>query len=209
MREVFPDRAAWLAGRTEGIGASEIASVIGCGFKSGIQLWKEKTGMIKPKDISDDERVRFGNEAEDALRTMFRLIHPEYELSFTPYMVLRAAGSYSFLSCTPDGELVERETGKRGLYESKTATCMSKADWQKWWEKVPDAYLYQVCQGMFCGDYDFAIIWALIMDKEHDASLRMYRFEREDCFWQIEEIKQKGKAFWESVKSGTIPPIKL
>lgn len=114
-RTSYPDRDTWLEARY-GIGASDLASAIGMsGFKTPLQLWKEKCGLTQPKDLSGNERVDFGNRAEEPLREMFRLMHPEFELSFTPYTILRREGTYDFLFCTPDGELVECATGRKGI----------------------------------------------------------------------------------------------
>lgn len=205
----YPDRESWLAQRGDGIGASEIGSVLGVGFKSPLELWREKIDPSLRKDLSDNERVQFGNEAEPPLRDMFRLMHPEYELSFTPHMVMRQEGEYDFLFYTPDGLLVEKTTGRRGLYESKTATCLKRTDWDQWNNKVPEKYFNQICQGMFCGDLDFAVVWALILNKDGDGELRAYQFERADCEWMIERIKSEGQAFWRCVKENRMPPMKI
>lgn len=202
-------REEWLETRKaiHGIGASEIGSVLGCGFKTMQELWEIKVGMVEPKDLSDNPRVQFGNDAEDALRSIFRVMHPEYVLEFTPFTILRQPGEYNFLFDTPDGWLTEINTGKRGLYESKTSWCYSKADWDKWNCKVPDGYFAQICQGMYCGEFEFAVVFAMLMDREGDATLRAYRFDRPDCEWKIEEIKSKGKRFQSFVESGIRPPL--
>lgn len=204
----YADRNEWLAAR-HGIGASEIGSVFGYGFKSRRELWREKTGRSMPKDLSENDRVRFGNEAEDALRGLFRVMHPEYELSFQPFTIYRPTGEYDFLFYTPDGELAERETGRRGLYESKTALCLSRRDWDKWDQKIPDGYLCQISQGMFCGNFDFAVLFALLRDHDGDASLRAYHVERDGVSWMIDAILLEGKRFWQDVQTGTIPPAIL
>lgn len=204
----YPDRDSWLLGRN-GIGASEIGSVMGAGFKTSLDLWRQKTGLEEAPDLSENARVQFGNLAEPPLRDMFRLMHPEYELEFTPFMVMRQEGEYSFLFDTPDGLLTEKSTGRRGLYESKTSTCISRADWDKWNCRVPDGYLYQVSQGMFCGDLEFAVIWALLLDKDGDGTLRAYHFERSECEGIIHNIKREGSAFWRCVKERRMPPQKI
>ena len=206
--QIYPGREEWLAAR-HGIGASEIGCVFGCGFQTRTELWKLKSGQSRTKDLSGSERVEFGNKAEDALRRLFRVMHPEYDLSFQPFTIYRPRGEYSFLFCTPDGELTERETGKRGLYESKTALCLGRKDWEKWEKKLPDRYLYQVSQGMYCGNFEFAVLFALLRDAEGDGSIRAYRIEREWAEPVIENIQAEGKAFWEDVKSGRVPPVKI
>lgn len=209
VRKIYSNRTDWLQGRKNGIGASEISAVLGCGFKTAIQLWKEKIGASEPDDLSNNSRVTFGNQAEHPMRDMFRLLHPEYELTFEPYLILRPEGKYNFLTCTPDGELVERKTGRKGLYESKTSTCLTKSDWEKWNCKIPDAYFCQICQGMYCGDFDFAVVWALLLNYEMDASLRFYFFERAECEWKIQEILTKGEIFWQRCVKKTLPPVSL
>ena len=204
----FKDREDWLQHRI-GIGASEIGSVLGVGYKTPIQLWREKLGFDTPPDLSSNQRVQFGNDAEEPLRAMFRLMHPEYELSFTPYTILRQTDECTFLFDTPDGWLVEKETGRRGLYESKTATLISSADYNRWKYQVPQSYFAQICQGMFCGDFDFAVVWALLLNRDGDAELRAYNFERSECEWKIDEIKEKGAAFWNCVQTATMPPMPL
>lgn len=205
-RTTYQNREEWLVGRSHGLGASDIGAVLGVSkFKTPIQLWQEKTGKVKASDISDNQRVQFGNDAEEPLRGMFRLMHPEYELTFEPFTILRPVGRYSFLSCTPDGELVERETGRKGIYESKTATCLSRADWEKWNYQIPQTYFAQIIEQMFCGEFSFAVVWALLLNAEGDGSLRAYRFERRDCEASIQDMLQKAEAFWGHVEAGTMP----
>lgn len=209
IRASFPDRETWLANR-DGIGASDLASAIGMsGFKTPLQLWKEKSGFVTPKDLSGNERVDFGNRAEAPLREMFRLMHPEYELTFEPFTILRRAGEYDFLFCTPDGELVEAETGKKGIYESKTATCLSRADWDKWNCQIPKYYYTQICQQMYCGGFDFAVVWALLLNSDGDGTLRMYRFERAECEPDIQWMLPRAAQFWKHVREGTMPGLSL
>ena len=210
QRDIYPDRETWLKVRQNAIGASDIASVLGIGFQSTIDLWMEKRGMKEHADLSENERVAFGNAAEEPLRAMFRVMHPEYELTFTPYMIVRQAeGDYTFLTDTPDGELTEIETGRRGLYESKTATCLKKADWDEWRDKVPQKYYCQICQGMYCGDYEYAVIWALLRNAEGDGELRAYYFDRADCEEDIEALCEAGAKFWNAVQTGDLPPMPL
>lgn len=205
-RTTYQSREEWMEGRSHGLGASDIGALLGVSkFKTPIQLWREKTGGVKAPDISDSQRVQFGNDAEEPLRGMFRLMHPEYELTFEPFTILRPVGRYSFLSCTPDGELVERKTGRKGIYESKTATCLSRADWEKWNFQIPPTYYAQVIEQMFCGEFDFAVVWALLLNAEGDGSLRAYRFERRDCEASIQDMLPKAEAFWGHVEAGTMP----
>ena len=52
------EREAWLAGRRNGIGASDAPAALGISpFKSRGDLWAEKTGLVEPPDLSDNEAV--------------------------------------------------------------------------------------------------------------------------------------------------------
>ena len=198
----------WTASRN-GIGASEAGAVCNMGFKSSIELWKEKVGEKKPDDISGNERVQFGNDVEGPLRSLFRIMNPEYSLSFTKYTVLRRDDEYSFMFYTPDGWLTEKATGKKGLYESKSSTCLSKKEWDKWAGKVPDGYYLQLLHGMFVGDFDFAVLFAILLNSEKDAEIRAYRIERADCQKDMEYLLEKEAEFWKAVESKTLPKLSI
>lgn len=208
-RTQYANRKEWLQARKNGLGASDVSAALGIStFKSQIELWKEKTGKILQPEESNN-RISFGNAAEDPLRSMFRLIHPEYSLTFAPFTILRPEGEFEFLSCTPDGELVENSTGRKGLYESKTSFCLGKRDWEKWNGKIPDLYYCQICAAVFVGDFEFAVCWALLMNTENDAELRMYKFERESMKEDIAFVVGGAKEFWGYVQKNEMPPIKL
>lgn len=42
----FRSRADWLAGRRNGLGGSDIPTLLGCGFGTPLELWGQKTGKI-------------------------------------------------------------------------------------------------------------------------------------------------------------------
>lgn len=58
------DRKGW-------IGGSDIASIMGIGWKTPLQVWAEKTGKIEPEDISEKENVWIGTRAEDFIAKLF------------------------------------------------------------------------------------------------------------------------------------------
>ena len=204
----YNSREEWLKHR-DGIGASEAGSVCGMGFKTAIQLWREKIQASEPDDISNDPRVQFGNDIEDPLRALFRVMHPEYQLDFTPYTVLRRDDRHQFMFATPDGWLTEKETGRKGLYESKSSTCLSAADWAKWKDQIPAGYFCQLCHALAVGDFEYAVLFAILRNKDNDAEIRTYYFERSDVIADIEWLVQKETEFWGYVERGELPPQPL
>lgn len=204
----YNSRKEWLEHR-EGIGASEAGSVCGFGFKTPLQLWREKLHIDAPADISGDARVQFGNDIEEPLRAIFRVMHPEYQLDFTPFTILRRDDKHKFMFSTPDGWLTERETGRKGLYESKSSTCLSAADWAKWKNQVPMGYYCQLAHSMYVGDFEFAVLFAILRNKDNDAEIRTYRFEREEMAEDIQWLVGKEADFWDKVQRRVMPSMPL
>ena len=59
--KVLSNREEWLKNRTKGLGGSDASSVIGMNpWKSNVQLWEEKTGLVIPEDISSKPYVQYG-----------------------------------------------------------------------------------------------------------------------------------------------------
>ena len=206
----YGNREEWLHHR-DGIGASEAGAVCGMGFRSPLELWKEKLGIDRAPDLSDNNRVQFGNDIEEPLRALFRVMHPQYRLDFTPFTILRRDDRHTFMFSTPDGWLTDI-AGRKGLYESKSATCISAADWQKWKDKVPDGYYCQLMHSMYVGNFEYAVLFAILRTRDNDAEIRTYHFERDECEADIAWLVEKETHFWEhNVKKGIMPaaPLKL
>ena len=201
----FNSREEWLAHR-DGIGASEAGAVCGYGFKTSLQLWKEKLGIEAPQDISDNPRVQFGNDVEEPLRALYRVMYPEHRLDFVPFTILRRDDKHTFMFSTPDGWIEEIATGRRGLYESKSATLLSAADWSKWKDQVPTGYYCQILHSMYVGDFDFAVLFAILRDKNNDATIRRYFFERVEVADDIKWLVDKEENFWtQNILGGKMP----
>lgn len=211
--QICKDRAEWLERRREGLGASDAPAVLGVSrWKTNVRLWEEKTGLVVPEDIGDKPYVQYGNEAEPLLRAFFALDHPEYEVSFVPYKVLHCPEK-PFITCTPDGELVEKGTGRRGGLEIKTTQIMNAAGWDRWKDRVPDEYYVQVCHQMLAAGWAFVELLAQIKfttaDGEDRKEVRHYKIERADALEDIALIQREAVAFWRRVERGRRPDLKI
>lgn len=204
----YKDREEWMDHRY-GIGASEAGAVCGYGFKTPLQLWKEKTGEQLAADLSANERVQFGNAVEDPLRALFRVMYPNYQLDFTPFTILRRDDRHTFMFSTPDGWLTELSTGRKGLYESKSSTLLSAANYAEWKDKIPMGYYCQLLHSMYVGDFEFAVLFAILLNKENDAAIRAYWFEREEVKDDIAWLVSKEAPFWNHVERRTMPPTQI
>ena len=210
---VYEDRSAWLEHFRDGIGASEAAAVLGVSpWKTNVELWEEKCALRVPEDIGDKPYVRYGNEAEPLLRALFELDHPEYLVEFTPFKVYRHPDK-PYITCTPDGELEDVRTGKRGGLEIKTTEILSSMEWARWKSQIPDYYYTQVCQQMLAAGWEFVELLAQIKyttaDGDDRKETRHYRIDREDCLEDIRLVEEADAAFWSCVQAHRKPPLKI
>lgn len=205
----FSDRESWLIGRQGGIGASEAASVLGCGFSTQTQLWKEKTGKAPHADLTDNKRVQYGNDAEPILRALFALQHKtKYEVYYNQYRIYKH-DEYPFLTATLDGELKEIDTDRLGVLEIKTAWITSKFDLDQWSGQVPQKYYVQILHQLGVTGASFVVLMAQLIMPDGDSEIRIYTFERAERETEIQHIISEEIKFWKYVESGEAPPVKL
>lgn len=205
----FDNREKWLDYRQASIGASEIAAAVGLSpFKTPLELWKEKTGRIKPKDISSNPNVMFGNKAEEHLRGLYIAEHPEFSLEYHPYRIY-ISEDLPFLTATLDGELININTGKRGVLEIKTADCSKKAKIQEWKDAVPQYYYCQIIQQQLVTGFEFSVLFAKLKYLSGDSTLRSYEFDRADLIEDINWLREKAEEFWHYVANDKMPPLLL
>ena len=203
----------WLEERKNGLGASDAGTIIGVNsWKSNVELWMEKTGRAAAKDISDKTYVKYGHDAEPFLRGLFALDHPEYKVTYeSPYKMI-FSDDYPFIFCTPDGELEELSTGRRGGLEIKTTEIMNSRQWKEWDGRIPDAYYCQVLHQMLATGWEF--VWMRAQIKWHgkdgpQATIKDYLIERENVHDDIEFVRDSEIEFWYNVQEGRQPVLIL
>ncbi len=86
--------------------------------------WEEKTGRRVPDDISDNPRVKYGTNAEKPLVELFALDYPQYRVRVNKNVIYKRG----FMFASLDGELTEKATKLRGVYEGKTTEIHSKTE---------------------------------------------------------------------------------
>lgn len=90
---------AWLRLRRTGVGASEIAAVLGLSpHATRFSLWWQKREMW---DIEQNEAMEWGLRSEPMLVEKFRELHPEWTVYRPPYLVYRHQRR-RFMLCSPD-----------------------------------------------------------------------------------------------------------
>lgn len=206
--------AEWLEARKTGLGASDSGAIIGVSkWKSNLQLWEEKVGLRKAEDISNKPQVQYGHDAEEHLRALFALDHPELEVTYeSPYKMI-FSDKHPFIFATPDGELRERATGRKGGLEIKTTEIQNNSQWAQWRGRIPDTYFSQVLHQMIATGWEFVWLRAQIKWRTRNGELRIeikdYLIERHEKQEDLEYLEPELVKFWHHVQTKTPPPLKL
>ena len=204
----------WIQERKKGLGASDAGTIIGVNkWKSNVELWQEKIGLREPEDISYKPYVQYGHDAEPHLRALFALDHPELRVTYeSPYKMI-FSDELPFIFATPDGELEELATGRKGGLEVKTTEIMNPRQWTEWKGRIPDQYFAQVCHQFLATGWDFIFLLAQIKwtnrEGEKMKMIKEYPIERIDVLDSIEYLKPMEVDFWHHVKTKKEPGLIL
>ena len=139
----YKSRKEWLEARKKYLGGSDIACIMGLNpWKTNVQLYREKKGLVMPDDLSDNPLVQYGTKAEKHIRALFALDHQELKVEYTANNSW-LNDKFPFAAASLDGSSVD-EKNRTGILEIKTATITSALQSQKWKDRVPDNYYCQV-----------------------------------------------------------------
>lgn len=201
----------WLEDRKRGIGGSDAACIVGLNpWKSNVDLWKEKVGLVVPEDISDKPAVKYGKEAEAPLRRLFELDHPEIVVAYDQYGMISNDPERPWLFATLDGDLTKGSS--KGILEVKTTEIRRSSDWAKWDDRVPDNYYIQLLHQLLATGYDFAVLLAQIKwkkDGKPQKTIREYTYWRNEVQPDLDYLRPAEDAFWLSVQEKRQPALLL
>ena len=187
----------WLELRRTGIGASDIATVLGLNpGGSAYALYLELTGDVEHEDLSGNEFVEWGKRLEPVLIQAYA--EKSGRLAWRSGELLRSI-KYPWALCTLDGRTAEKDHPRRRWpLEAKAANEWKKEDWA---EGPPEHYRVQVHQQMLVTGTDVVSVAVLLgghkfawCDVERDETL-------------IERIIEEGAAFYDRVQRRDPPPI--
>ena len=208
----YKTREAWLKARKRYLGGSDVACILGLNpWKTNQQLYREKKGLAMPDDLSDNPLVIYGTKAEEHIRALFELDHPELKVSYIPDNSWRNT-KFPFAAASLDG-WTEDENGRRGILEIKTATITSSQQANKWREKIPDNYYCQVLFYLGVTEFSFVDLRANLKYHFSDSPLHIitkdYHIERSEVAEDIALIMEKAAEFHKSLKDNNEPPLIL
>ena len=187
-------REAWLERRRLSIGGSDAGALLGLSqYTSPYALWCDKTGKIKPEDISDKEAVRLGNDLEQyvAERWMEKTGKKCRKSNCFIYN-----DKYPFAHANIDRAVV----GEDGGLECKTTTS---------WEilqqcrdgNYPDTWYAQITHYMMVTGAKCWYLGVLVLGK----GFFEFTIERNEA--EIEALAAAEAAFWQRVENNTPPAL--
>lgn len=197
--QTFPSREEWLQARKGFIGGSDAACIIGKNpWKSNVELFREKFGITEAPDLSDNDAVVYGRNAEELIRGLFALDYPDFEVGYAEDNFWTNL-KYPFAHASLDGWITEKSTGRHGIFECKTSTPGGKPGWAKWKDRVPENYYCQLLHYMAVCEADFAILRGYLRYTDENglprAAVRDYRIEREEVLGDIEYLMSAEEDF--------------
>ena len=185
------DYQSWLDYRNKGIGGSDVSIICGINkFKSCMQLWMEKTGLM-PLEPTDSEAAYWGTVLEPVVKKEFT---NRTGLKIREKKAIMQHPKYEFMLANVDG-LVKDKDGMC-IFEAKTASAY-KAD--HWKYGVPPEYQLQVQHYLSVTGYKKAYVAVLIGGN----TFVYYEVKRDEGI--IQPMIKIEQDFWNHVQN-RIPP---
>ncbi len=183
------NRPEWLEARRAGVGASDIAAIMGISpWSTPFQVWASKVAEI-PED-EGSEAMRMGRALEGFILDQWELANQEV---FDRDQLIRST-DVPIMMATPDGITRTPMPGSRPA----VAEAKNRAEWS--WDSVPEHYYAQVQWQLAVTGYQIAYLIVLF------AGRHLEPFEIEaDHDYQTAQILAAGE-FWKLVEANEPPP---
>jgi hypothetical protein len=198
-----PDRTEWLEWRRGGIGASDIAGILGLSpWASPYSVWANKMGITPAADMT--EAMEMGHALEPAIATLF---HQRTGLHVSGAQTQCQHPDKPWARCTVDGWATEiayydgvtiPDVAKLGTVQSKT-TADSPAKWE---DGIPMMYAAQVQWEMYVTNTPKA--WVPVIHAAFGLRFRVYEVERSES--DIAFIVKHVERFWNDHVVAALPP---
>lgn len=181
------DSPEWHEIRSQGIGGSEIGTIMGLNpWESAYALWAKKSGKIE-NTFTGNTATRLGKLLEEPILQMFQENHPNLTLHRPGTFRMR---NLSILHANVDALAYDPETGEWAVVEVKTARYQ--------WDSIPEHYVAQVQHYMDVLGLKKAYIVALCGMEPFEALVEADEFQ---------QSVQRDRAiqFWYGLQDGKAP----
>ena len=183
-----------LSDRRTFIGGSDAPVIIGLSnWKSPYELFMEKTGQALPPDLSEIERIQWGNLLEDVVAREFSR---RLELKVQRVNQRQISKKHSWMVAQIDRRIL----GIDAVLEVKTTDAAMGPQWgSEETEEIPPVYYTQVQHQLMVMGKDLAYVAVLIGGNK----MRVYNIKRNEEF--IDALEKAEIVFWDQVQHLTPP----
>lgn len=193
-------RQIWLQERLKGIGASEAPTILGLNpYKSAYALWCEKTGIVEPADLSENEAVGWGIDLEPLIAKKYAKVTGR-ELDDPGRFTVQRHAEYEWMVATLDRVILPPVEGREGpgCLEIKTTGSRHAQEWE---EDAPVGYQVQLQHQLAVTGFGWGALCVLIGGQD----LRYIDLARNDEF--IAHMIGEELKFLEMVKRQEPPAV--
>lgn len=197
----FKTQDEWLKLRMEGIGGSDVSSILGHNkYRNAPEIYDSKFELIESEP---SYAIEYGHYFEPILFDTFKWKYSEEYETLNYKDVLFRNYFIPFCQASVDGVLVDKQTNQVGLLEIKTAQNR-KTNWynEDGTESVPKEYIDQAVHYFITTGVDFVVFYAQIdykdiSDLDRDSEiLKPRRINREDMLDYMNNVQQEEINFW-------------
>ena len=132
------DHAEWLAEREKGIGASDVAAILGLSpWETAYSLWLKKTHQVEPEP--ENEAMLMGHLLEEVVVKRWEMETGEKAIKASASDIIYVHPEHDFLRATPDRII----RGRKKILECKTTVTSIDPD------DIPTHWVVQVLYQMY------------------------------------------------------------
>lgn len=193
----FNSREEWLEARKQGIGASEVATVVGLNpWETPYQLWRRKTGIDKPQE--ENFAMKAGHYLEDAVARFYQDASGNEIISSSAADFMFVDDDKPFLRVSPDRTFwlknMVRNDDNKGILECKTTQKSIDPD------DLPKHWFCQVQMNLGVAGYEQGSLAWLCSGREF--GYKDITFSPEFYGWLCDETER----FWKDNVLGGVEP---
>lgn len=198
-RLIFDSREQWLEARKEGIGASEVATIVGLNpWETPYQLWRRKTGLDPAKPMS--AAMNTGHILEDGVAQYWAQATGREIIASSRDDFMFIDRDRPYLRVSPDRTFwisgATRNDDNKGILECKTTRMRVDPD------DLPKYWFCQVQMNLGVAGYEEGSLAWLSAGMGFDFGYRDLRFVPDFYAWLVDEVSR----FWtDNIQGGREP----
>lgn len=212
MKLVFNTKEEWLEARKGKITSTIASAILGLNpYMTNQDAWEILVGLKEPQDISDKPYVQYGLKAEEHIRRLFALNHPDYvvEEVNTNEWHLYIDDEYPFICASGDG-IYTKEDETTGSLEIKTSEILVSHQKESWKDLIPVNYFCQCLFEIRCQKTDEATLVAELKYAKDYIARKEYYIQRKDVQGDINYVVKEVVDFYNKyVVTKKRPPLKI